>query len=75
MSLAFAEQWHIWNLVNVFSILLWTNRLLSPEASGYTVVMLVKYVFYLMNSLNGLRIWLSLSRDPQRHMPEHRGCC
>ena len=75
MSLAFAEHWHIWNLVNVFSRLLWTNRLLSPEASGYTVVMLVKYVFYLMNSLNGLRIWLSLSRDPQRHMPEHRGCC
>ena len=57
LSMAFAEQWYIWNLVNIFSILLWTNRLLSPEATGYTLVMVVKYVLYFLNSLNGLRIW------------------
>lgn len=63
MSLAYAEQWYLWNLVNIFSIMLWTNRMFSIEASGYTVVMLIKYIFYLLNSVNGLRIWLKLSKE------------
>lgn len=81
MSLAFADQWYIWNLVNVFSILLWLNRLFSPEASSYTVVMVIKYVFYLLNSVNGLRIWLKLSRDDHDGLhdhgdaPSHGACC
>ncbi|MBQ9889432.1 MAG: nicotinamide mononucleotide transporter [Bacteroidales bacterium] len=62
MSFAFAEQWYIWIMVNIFSIMLWTNRLVSPEATSYTMVMLVKYIFYFINSINGLRIWLKLSR-------------
>lgn len=75
MSLAYADQWYLWNMVNVFSILLWTNRLLSPEASSYTVVMVIKYAFYLLNSINGLRIWLHLSRHDEGEMPEHGPCC
>jgi hypothetical protein len=35
---------------------------MGPGASGNAAVMLVKYIFYLLNSLNGLRIWLNLSR-------------
>lgn len=61
MSLAFMEQWVLWNLVNVFSILLWGSTMLSSPDSGYTVVMFIKYCFYLVNSVNGLRIWLKLS--------------
>ncbi len=76
MSLAYAEQWWIWNLVNVFSIMLWTNRLLSAEASSYTVVMIIKYAFYLLNSINGIRIWLKLSRQNEdTPAPERHGCC
>ena len=63
MSLAYFEQWIIWNFVNIFSILLWGNTMLSSEASSYTVVMFIKYIFYLLNSINGLRIWYSLSRE------------
>ena len=62
MSLAYMEQWILWNLVNVSSILLWGNTMLSSAASSYTVVMFIKYCFYLVNSVNGLRIWLNLSR-------------
>lgn len=63
MSLAFYEQWYLWILVNVFSILLWGNTMLSSAASSYTVVMFVKYCFYFINSLNGLRIWYNLSKE------------
>jgi len=64
MSYAFAEQWVIWMLVNVSSITLWTIALVSGTGSGNASVMLIKYIFYLLNSINGLRIWLKLSREP-----------
>ena len=63
MALAFYEQWYLWILVNVASILLWGSTMLSSAASSYTVVMFVKYCFYLINSFNGLRIWFNLSRE------------
>ena len=62
MSLAFMEQWYIWILVNVSSISLWAVAVMSGAGSGNAAVMLIKYIFYLLNSLNGLRIWLNLSR-------------
>lgn len=63
MSLAFYEQWYLWILVNVASIFLWGSTMLQSAASSYTVVMFIKYCFYLVNSLNGLRIWFKLSRE------------
>lgn len=62
MSLAYMEQWVVWNLVNVSSICLWGSTMVSSEASSYTVVMFIKYCFYLLNSINGLRIWINLSK-------------
>ena len=62
MSLAFMEQWYIWILVNVSSISLWAVAVMRGAGSGNAAVMLIKYIFYLLNSLNGLRIWLNLSR-------------
>ena len=62
LALCFSDSWYIWNLVNLFSIVLWLNRASAPDSGGYEVVMVVKYSFYLLNSLNGLRIWLKLAR-------------
>lgn len=61
LSFAFVEQWYVWILVNVSSIVLWSNAIVIGSGSGNAPVMLFKYVFYLLNSLNGLRIWLKLS--------------
>ena len=63
MALAFYEQWYLWILVNIASIILWGSTMLSSAASSYTVVMFVKYCFYLVNSFNGLRIWYNLSKE------------
>ena len=62
LSFAYMEQWYIWILVNISSISLWAVALAGGTGSGNAAVMLIKYVFYLLNSLNGLRIWLNLSR-------------
>lgn len=62
MSLAYMEQWIFWIGVNIFSILMWSFA--PGDASGsYAPIYIVKYSFYLLNSFNGLRIWMALSRD------------
>ncbi|MBQ6253109.1 MAG: nicotinamide mononucleotide transporter [Bacteroidales bacterium] len=66
LSFAFMEQWYIWILVNISSISLWTVALVGGTGSGNAAVMLIKYIFYLLNSLNGLRIWLKLCKEPNR---------
>lgn len=57
MSTAYMEQWIFWMAVNVFSIALWMN-----SDKSFAPVYIVKYSFYLINSINGLRIWYNLSR-------------
>ena len=69
LSFAFMEQWYIWILVNISSISLWTVALLGGTGSGNAAVMLIKYIFYLMNSLNGLRIWLNLCKERDAGSP------
>ena len=63
MAKAYLDQWYLWTLVNVTSIILWIIVLGSGEGSNYTVVQLIKYIFYLLNGLNAIRIWLKLSKE------------
>ena len=72
MSLAYMEQWVLWNVVNVSNIGLWGIIMVTEPQGDYTIVMFVKYCFYLVNSINGLRIWLKLSQAPA---PHSTGCC
>lgn len=58
MSLAYADQWYMWIMVNIFSIWMWVHKI----EDSYSTIYIVKYAFYFLNSLNGLRIWLKLSR-------------
>ena len=64
MALAFTDQWYLWVLVNISSIVTFAAKLSAggPESS-YTVALLLKYIFYLLNSINAIRIWLKLSKD------------
>ena len=62
MSTAYMEQWIFWIGVNVFSITMWAVTLKGDPGSSYALIYIIKYSFYLLNSLNGLRNWLRLSR-------------
>lgn len=62
MSMAYMDQWYIWTLVNLSSIVLWSITIATTPGSAYTVVMLIKYVFYFLNGINAIRIWKHLSR-------------
>ncbi len=62
LSTAYMDQWFFWIGVNVSTILMWVLTLRQNPDSAFADIYIVKYSFYLLNSLNGLRIWLNLSR-------------
>ena len=62
MSTAYMEQWIFWIGVNIFSIAMWGNTIAKNPDSSYAIIYIIKYAFYLVNSINGLRIWIGLSR-------------
>ena len=59
MALAFMEQWVLWIITNVVSAVMWGICVAKGEA--HAAVMVIMWSFYLLNSLNGLRVWLRLS--------------
>ena len=61
MALAFMEQWALWIITNVISVVMWCICVVRGEA--HAAVMVIMWVFYLLNSLNGFRVWLKLSRE------------
>ena len=65
LSTAYMEQWFFWIGVNITSVVMWVLTLRQSPDSSYAAIYVVKYSFYLLNSLNGLRIWLDLSRSRQ----------
>jgi len=62
MTFAYVEQWYLWILVNISSIILWSVTLFTSPDADYAIIPLIKYAFYLLNCINGIRIWMKLSR-------------
>lgn len=60
MALAFMEQWALWIITNIISVVMWSVCVARGEA--HAAVMVIMWSFYLLNSLNGLRVWLKLSK-------------
>ena len=60
MAWAFMEQWALWIITNVISVVMWSVCVLRGEA--HAGVMVIMWVFYLLNSINGFRVWLKISK-------------
>ena len=60
MALAFMEQWVLWIITNIVSVVMWIVCVARGEA--HAAVMVIMWSFYLLNSINGLRVWMRLSR-------------
>lgn len=59
MALAFMEQWVLWIITNIVSVLMWVVCAMRGEA--HAMVMVIMWIFYLLNSINGFRVWIRLS--------------
>ena len=60
MALAFMEQWVLWIITNIVSVVMWS--ICAARGEAHASVMVIMWSFYLLNSLNGLRVWLRLSK-------------
>lgn len=60
MALAFMEQWVLWIITNIVSVVMWVICVTRGEA--HAAVMVIMWSFYLLNSINGLRVWITLSK-------------
>lgn len=59
MTLAFAEQWILWILVNVLSIVMWASVIIAePTSLPWAMPTLIMWVAYLINSFYGYVMWL-----------------
>ena len=66
LTLRYAEQWLLWILVNVLSIVLWVVTLSQSGGSDYT--MPVMWTAFLINSIYGWINWLKLQQGKAAQM-------
>lgn len=59
MALAFMEQWALWIITNVVSVVMWVVCAMRGEA--HAILMVIMWIFYLLNSINGFKVWIKLS--------------
>lgn len=55
MVKTYMEQWVLWVIVNTVSVVMWIVVLYRGD--DHAGLMVIMWLFYLANSLNGLRIW------------------
>lgn len=58
----YAEQWLLWIVVNVLTIILWTNVFLQD---GNSITILVMWIAYLFNSVAGYIKWNKLAKQSE----------
>ena len=63
LTFAYVEQWYLWILVNILTIVMWAISSFKGHGTGYDAIMVINYSFTLINSVNGLRFWYKLSRQ------------
>ena len=66
LTLRYAEQWVLWILVNLLSIVLWVVTLSQSGGSDYT--MPVMWTAFLINSIYGWINWLKLQQGKTTQM-------
>ncbi|MFA5848542.1 MAG: nicotinamide riboside transporter PnuC [Bacteroidales bacterium] len=59
MVRTYVEQWSLWVVVNVISVIMWIVAFLRGDA--HSMLMVIMWIFYLANSLNGWYTWIHLS--------------
>ena len=60
MVRTYMEQWFIWVVVNVISVIMWIIATMRGDA--HAMLMIFMWIFYLANSVNGLITWSKMAK-------------
>lgn len=61
MVKTYMEQWVLWVIVNIISVAMWVFAFAAGE--DHSMLMVIMWLFYLSNSINGWISWLKLSKQ------------
>lgn len=61
MVMAFMEQWWLWIFINVLGLVMWVT--VSMKGGESSIEMVIMWLFYLINSINGYIVWSKASKD------------
>ena len=61
MVKGFSDQWYLWILINVISIVLWLKQ--THQGAQYGVVVSIMWFVYLINSIYGLILWKKSAKN------------
>lgn len=59
MVRTYVEQWSLWVLVNIISVVMWV--IVYLKGGDHSMLMVIMWIFYLVNSINGWYTWIHLS--------------
>ncbi len=59
----YVEQWYLWIVVNIVSVIMWSFSLINGVP--HSIMMVLMWSFYLVNSINGLIVWKRLIQKTQ----------
>lgn len=57
----YMEQWLLWVVVNIISVVIWVIAFTRGES--HSALMVIMWLFYLANSVNGWVTWVRLSQN------------
>jgi len=58
MVRTYVEQWSLWVLVNIISVVMWV--IVYTRGGAHSLLMVIMWIFYLVNSINGWYTWVHL---------------
>lgn len=61
MLARYSEQWVMWIIVNVASVILWSMALVKGDSGAVTLI--VMWSAYLFNSIYGYINWRRMAKD------------
>lgn len=64
MAFRYVEQWYLWIIVNIVSIIMWLDVASTNEGQG--VAILLMWVVFLLNAVFGLVNWKRAERIVQQ---------
>lgn len=60
MVMAYMEQWWLWIFINILGLVMWVT--VSMKGGESSIEMVIMWLFYLINSINGYIVWSKASK-------------
>ncbi len=65
MAKLFMEQWVLWIIVDVVTVIMWANIVFFQESGLYNIGILIMWIAFLTNAIFGLYNWIKMNKEQE----------